>query len=232
MVNEKNNPMKKNTLLISVAFLLTSCSNKFLFTGKYASKNSPYGFSINTDSTFSYKFYQFHEYEYSHGKWFKKNKSLFLNSSLKDITLPLIVKDESSLNSDSLNKFSFEFVSTEIPAKDCECAIIINDTSKEIRRCDSVALVEIKMPVHKIFVEVRKSPLLMTSLRFSLDPLVTNAYTTKKDFGNFTRFKIVVNDSLFSYKVFDSTKLEIRKGGVYYYNQKGNGKHWIPKLND
>lgn len=224
--------MKKNTLFVSLAFILASCSNKFHFTGKYASKNSPYEISINIDSTFSYKFYQFHEYEYSKGRWFKKSKSLILSSSLKDITIPLVVKGESGLNSDSLNKFSFEYVSTEIPAKDCECAIIINDTSKEIRRCDSVALIEIRVPVHKLYVEVRKSPLLMTSLRFSLDPLVTNTYTTRNEYGNFTRFKIMANDSLFSYRIFDSTKLKIRKGGLYYYNQKGNRKHWIPKLND
>jgi hypothetical protein len=224
--------MKKYIIFISITFLLVSCSGRFLFTGKYASKDSPYGFYINSDSTFSYKFYQFHEYEYSKGRWVKKNRFLILNSSLKDITIPLIVKDESGLSSDSLNKFSFEFVSTEVPAKDCECAIIINDISKEIRRCDSIALVEIKMPVRKILVEVRKSPLMMTSLRFSLDPLVTNTYTAKKEYGNFTSFKIVVIDSLFSYKVFDNTKLKIRKGGLYYYNQKGNGKHWIPKLNE
>jgi hypothetical protein len=224
--------MKKCILYISITFLLASCSDRFLFTGRYASKDSPYGFYINSDSTFSYKFYQFHEYEYSKGKWVKQNRFLILNSSLKNTTIPLVVKDESSLSSDSLNKFSFEFVSTGVPAKDCECAIIINDTSKEIRRCDSVELVEIKMPVRKIFVEVRKSPLLMTSLRFSLDPLVTNAYTTRNDFGNIVNFKIDVNDSLFSYKVFDNTKLKISRGGLYYNNQKGDGKHWIPKLSE
>jgi hypothetical protein len=223
--------MKKYILYVSIIFLFASCSGRFLFTGKYASKDSPYGFYINSDSTFSYKFYQFHEYEYSKGKWVKENRYLILNSSLNDITIPLVEKDESGLGSDSLNKFSFEFISTEIPAKDCECAIIINDTSKEIRRCDSLGLIEVKLPVRKILVEVRKSPLLMTSLRFSLDPLLTNAYNPKKEYGNSTSFKIMVNDSLFSYKVFDSTKLKIRRGGLYYYNQKGNRKHWIPKLN-
>ncbi|MFT3901661.1 MAG: hypothetical protein QM727_00685 [Niabella sp.] len=224
--------MKKNILYIFIVFSLVSCSGRLLFTGKYASKDSPYGFYINPDSTFSYKFYQFHEYEYSNGKWFKKDKYLILNSNLRDITIPLVIKDESILSGDSLNNFSFEFVSSGLPAKDCECAIVINDTSKQIRRCDSIALVEITMPVHNLFVEVRKSPLLMTSLRFSLHPLVTNTYIPKKEYGNSANFKIIVNDSLFSYKIFNNKKLKISKRGLYYYNEKGRGKYWIPKLNE
>jgi hypothetical protein len=213
-------------------FLLVSCSRELIITGRYASKNSPYGFYLNQDSTFDYKFYQFHAYEYSSGKWQKKgNRTVILNSTHKDISIPLEVVESSELKNGNVNKFSFEFRSNEIMAKDCECAIIINDTAKVIRRCDSLGLVEIKVPVQKLFVEVRKSPLLMTSLRFSLDPLITNSYSTTKEYGNFVKFRIIVNDSLFSYKVFDGRKLKVKAEGIYFYDDKGVKKHWIPRLN-
>ena len=225
--------MKKHAPVLLLSLLLASCSNKWIFIGKYASNNSPYGLNIKSDSTFDYKFYQFHAYEYSTGKWYKKSHGdIILNSFLKDITIPLAVTESSELKNENVNKFSFEFRSNEIAAKDCECAIIINDTVKEIRRCDSIALVEIKIPVHKLFVEVRKSPLLMTSLRFSLDPLITKVYSTSKDYGNFIKFNIMVNDSLFSYKVFDNKAIKVKKGGIYFHNDKGDKKHWIPKLNE
>ena len=225
--------MRKYTLYLLLPVLLAGCSNKLLITGRYASKDSPYGFNLNQDSTFDYKFYQFHEYEYSTGKWKKKgNRTIILNSTRKDITIPLEVTESSELKNENVNRFSFEFRSNEIAAKDCECAIIINDTEKEIRRCDSIALVEIKMPVHKLFVEVRKSPLLMTSLRFSLDPLITNNYSTAKEYGNFAKFRIIVNDSLFSYKVFDNRKIKVKTDGIYFYDDKGSKKHWIPRFNE
>ena len=225
--------MKKHAPVLLLSLLLASCSNKWIFIGKYASNNSPYGLNIKSDSTFDYKFYQFHAYEYSTGKWYKKSHGdIILNSFHKDITIPLAVTESSELKNENVNKFSFEFRSNEIAAKDCECAIIINDTVKEIRRCDSIALVEIKIPVHKLFVEVRKSPLLMTSLRFSLDPLITKVYSTSKDYGNFIKFNIMVNDSLFSYKVFDNKAIKVKKGGIYFHNDKGDKKHWIPKLNE
>jgi hypothetical protein len=225
--------MKKYTLYLSLLVLLVSCSSRLPIIGKYASKDSPFGFNINRDSTFDYKFYQFHEFEYSKGKWYKKgNRTIFLNSTRKDITIPLMVIDSSVLKSDNLNRFSFEFGSDEIAAKDCECAIVINDTAKVIRRCDSIVLVEIKAPVHTLFVEVRKSPLLMTSLRFSLDPLITNVYSTSKEYGNLTKFKIIVKDSLFSYKVLDNQKIKVKEKGIYFYDNKGNRKHWIPRFSE
>lgn len=212
--------------------LLQGCSSIFFVTGKYASKNSSYGFNINKDSTFSYKFYQFHAYEYSTGEWHKEgNRKIVLNSLHKNITMPLTVI-ESGSNDDSINRFSFEFKSIEIGAKDCECAIFINDNLKEIRRCDSMALIAIKEPVRKIFVQIRKSPLLMTSLRFSLEPLVTNVYSTSKEYGNFIKLNIMINDSLFSYKVFDNKVIKVKEKGIYFFDDKGEKKHWISKLNE
>lgn len=223
--------MKKYTLILLLSLLLTGCSNKLLFIGKYASKNSPYGLNIKSDSTFDYKFYQFHAYEYSTGRWYKKsNGDVILNSFHKDITIPLTAT-ESRFNNDSLNKLSFEFKSTQIEAKDCECAIFINGALKEIKRCDSISLIEIKPPLREVFLQVRKSPLLMTSLRFSLDPLITNVYSTPKEYGNFTKFNIMVNDSLFSYKVFENKLIKVKKNGIYFYDEKGEKKHWVPKLN-
>lgn len=228
--------MVKYLFYISLLLAGMGCSKGLILTGKYASKynskkNSPYGFNINTDSTFSYSFYQFHVYEYSVGKWYrKKNKEIILNSTIKDASIPLFVTESPKLAGNSENRFSFEFNSNGIAAKDCECTIIINDTIRQIRRCDSIALVEVKVPVSRILVEVRKSPLLFTVLRFSLNPLISNVYSVPEEFGNFTKFKIVVNDSLFSYKIFDNKRIKVNKKGIYLYEDKGCRKHWIPRL--
>jgi hypothetical protein len=231
--DQKDNSVNKYILLLLFPFLIAGCSSKFRITGRYGSKESPYSFDINQDSTYYYKFYQFHEYEYSTGKWHGKGyRAIVLNSNNQNITIPLLQVESSKNLGGNINRFSFEFESNGIAAKDCECAIIINGATKVIRRCDSIALVEIGIPVSSLFVEIRKSPLLMTSLRFSLDPLITHIYSTPNNYGNFIKFKIVVNDSLFSYEVFKNRKLKFRKNGIYFYDNKGIKKHWIPKLTE
>ena len=231
MLKKINSPMKVHSTVF-LSLLLASCTNKIVLDGKYASQESPYGFVLKSDSTFEYKFYQFHAYEYSSGKWYRKNsKSIVLNSGRSNTDIPLIPVSIIQLRDSSTNKFSFDFSSNGIAAKDCECAIIINDTSKVIRRCDSISLINIEMIVNKLFVEVRKSPLQMTSFRFSLYPLVTNVFSPLHSKGNVVKLKIIINDSLFSYRVFNSEKIGIRRRGLSFYDSKRKGKYWVPKLN-
>ena len=222
-------------LLISV--IISGCSNKFYLTGKYASNNSPYasnnspfGFNINNDSTFEYKFYQFHNYESSTGMWYKVGKNkIALNSFYKDLAIPLKVVEMGS-NKDSINSISFQINGIEIDQKDCECALFINDTLKEIKRCDSMKSYSTKEAIRKIYIEIRKQPLLLNSLRFSLEPLVTDAYSTSNEYGNVTKLSIMINGAFFSYKIFNNTIIKIKEKGIYFYDVKGNKKQWIPKL--
>jgi hypothetical protein len=222
-------------LLISV--IISGCSNKFYLTGKYASNNSPYasnnspfGFNINNDSTFEYKFYQFHNYESSTGMWYKVGKNkIALNSFYKNLAIPLKVVEMGS-NKDSINSISFQINGIEIDEKDCECALFINDTLKEIKRCDSMKSYSTKEAIRKIYIEIRKRPLLLTSFRFSLEPLVTNFYSTSNEYGNLIKFEIIINNSLFSYRVFNNTIIKIKEKGIFFYNDKGGKKYWIPRL--
>ena len=42
----------------------------------------------------------------------------------------------------------------------------------------------------------------------------------------------MINDSFFSYKVFDNKVIKVKEKGIYFYDDKGEKKHWIPKLNE
>jgi hypothetical protein len=217
-------------LLISV--IISGCSNKFYITGKYRSKNSPHGFDIKKDSTFKYIFYQFHSYEFSTGIWHNAGKNkIVLNSFYKSLKLPLTAI-ESGSNKDSINSISFQINGIEIDEKDCECALFINDTLKEIKRCDSMKSYSTKEAIRKIYIEIRKQPLLLNSLRFSLEPLVTDAYSTSNEYGNVTKLSIMINGAFFSYKIFNNTIIKIKEKGIYFYDVKGNKKQWIPKLDE
>jgi hypothetical protein len=215
-------------LLISV--IISGCSNKFYLTGKYRSKNSPHGFDIKKDSTFKYIFYQFHSYEFSTGIWHNAGKNkIVLNSFYKSLKIPLTAI-ESGSNKDSINSISFQINGIEIDEKDCECALFINDTLKEIKRCDSMKSYSTKEAIRKIYIEIRKQPLLLNSLRFSLEPLVTDAYSTSNEYGNVTKLSIMINGAFFSYKIFNNTIIKIKEKGIYFYDVKGNKKQWIPRL--
>jgi hypothetical protein len=215
-------------LLISV--IISGCSNKFYITGKYRSKNSPHGFDIKKDSTFKYIFYQFHSYEFSTGIWHNAGKNkIVLNSFYKSLKIPLTAI-ESGSNKDSINSISFQINGIEIDEKDCECALFINDTLKEIKRCDSMKSYSTKEAIRKIYIEIRKQPLLLNSLRFSLEPLVTDAYSTSNEYGNVTKLSIMINGAFFSYKIFNNTIIKIKEKGIYFYDVKGNKKQWIPRL--
>mgnify|MGYP000220765427 FL=1 len=133
-------------------------------------------------------------------------------------------------NKDSINSISFQINGIEIDEKDCECALFINDTLKEIKRCDSMKSYSTKEAIRKIYIEIRKQPLLLNSLRFSLEPLVTDAYSTSNEYGNVTKLSIMINGAFFSYKIFNNTIIKIKEKGIYFYDVKGNKKQWIPKL--
>jgi len=224
--------MKPYLAYLFLFVLITSCSSKFLAEGKYRSKNSPHGFDIKKDSTFKYIFYQFHSYEFSTGIWHNAGKNkIVLNSFYKSLKIPLTAI-ESGSNKDSINSISFQINGIEIDEKDCECALFINDTLKEIKRCDSMKSYSTKEAIRKIYIEIRKQPLLLNSLRFSLEPLVTDAYSTSNEYGNVTKLSIMINGAFFSYKIFNNTIIKIKEKGIYFYDVKGNKKQWIPKLDE
>ncbi len=224
--------MKPYLAYLFLIVLITSCSSKFLAEGKYRSKNSPHGFDIKKDSTFKYIFYQFHSYEFSTGIWHNAGKNkIVLNSFYKSLKIPLTAI-ESGSNKDSINSISFQINGIEIDEKDCECALFINDTLKEIKRCDSMKSYSTKEAIRKIYIEIRKQPLLLNSLRFSLEPLVTDAYSTSNEYGNVTKLSIMINGAFFSYKIFNNTIIKIKEKGIYFYDVKRNKKQWIPKLDE
>ena len=89
-----------------------------------------------------------------------------------------------------------------------------------------------KEAIRKIYIEIRKQPLLLNSLRFSLEPLVTDAYSTSNEYGNVTKLSTMINGAFFSYKIFNNTIIKIKEKGIYFYDVKGDKKQWIPKLDE
>ena len=225
--------MRKYYLILIVS--LSSCSSGFLVTGEYSSRVNSNRFLLNKYSSFTYDYRFSHAYEYSTGSWIRFNKNkIRLNSWIKNTAVPLITQ-ESDSGKDGVNIKSLLSVSVNIPNANNEnyrCAIFINDTLFQERRCDSLSSIPINLPIKKIYFAIRKRPLILTDLRLSVDPIVTTSFSPKFPTPNKLQIGIEFNDSLFSYRVFDNEILTVRKRGLRFYDPKRSEWQYIPKSSD
>ena len=242
--------------IIYMAVLFFGCSSKISVVGRYVSKSNPDSFHFNADSTFYYKYNNYHVNQYSSGKWAQlKGKKVVLNSSIQTRDILLKVNQGlDTINTGSSIKLNFE---TKLDLENYKATIFINDTlyafkganlivptgltiqefEKEVNvedvyfrytRCDSLLSLRLNSPIKSLFLKIIKYEIKSTHL--SRFPLQTKKYISST-YGKYTNLEINVsfNDSLFNYRLFNNEKIKIRSKELLFFNENTNNWWHIPK---
>lgn len=220
--------MKLVNLYLFFLVAVSACANLKEISGEYSSRQIPYVFYLNKDSTFYYH-YQFQfDSEYSFGKWRKiGKKAVILNSHYKKKSLQLISEHNNTVTEDHI---IFNIVTPDFNRNYYECLIFVNGALWTRQKCDSTISVSIRKPIMDVFLgftaDRKIDPLLATR---ALDTIYTEKlYPQDAPYDKYT-LRIVYNDSLFNYKVFDDEVLKITKKGLIFYDPKRKTKQSIPK---
>lgn len=212
----------KKYCLISYCFLVfiffVGCTSVKV-PGVYRSRDGLYKLTLNIDSTFvfGYKF-QF-DYKYSHGL-FKvvDNKSIMLRSSIKNKAIPIRVKtvNENQTSEDNVLRINFIFPKNE--SQYYKCQILINGVVFENKHCDSLSFVRVEKPLNNFSLGISADERMPS--RF-LDTLYTEVFTTAVSRRNNLSVELLVNDSLFNYRIFDDKiiKASNRKLAIFDDNK-------------
>jgi hypothetical protein len=221
--------MKSIILYLFFAVVLSACFASKEISGEYSSRRMPYVFNLNKDSTFFYRYrFQF-DTEYSLGRWHKSGKNaIALNSHYKEKLLRLKVQQANIIDmSDSIN---LSIITPDFNRKYYECLIFVNDTLHAKEKCDSIISVSIRKPVGDIFLgftaDRTVDPLLASR---ALDTVYTEKLYPKADTFDKYTLRIIYNDSLFNYKVFDNEIFKITRKGLIFYDSKRKTRQTIPK---
>jgi hypothetical protein len=169
--------------------------------GTYRSKDGLYRLTLNNDSTFlfDYKF-QF-DYKYSYGLFkILDNKSITLHSSIRSKKTPIRVTavNGNQAFEDNFLRINFNFPRDE--GKYYKCQLFINGVVFENKYCDSLSFVKVRKPLNNFSLGISADERMPG--RF-LDTLYTEIFTTTMNGGNNLSVEVLVNDSLFNYRVFD-----------------------------
>lgn len=207
--------------IIIIIFFFSSClSNKYLpgvYTKDYAT------IILKDDSTFSYRYKFEFAYKYSEGVWKTIGKGrVLLNSVIQDSTIHLQIFDDIN-KGEQANSLK---VDVGIPIKERQfyiCSLFINDSLYDKLSCDSLIHFVINKPIINYYFSITANENIPT--RF-IDTIYSEKVIPIKKFGNYELIKFQYNDSLFNYRIFSSYPLNVRKRGLFLYENGSNKKQW------
>ena len=219
--------MKSVSIYLFFVVMLSACSTSKEISGEYSSRRIPYVFNLNKDSTFFYRYKFEIDYEYSLGRWNKTGKNaVVLNSHYKERLLQLETEHDKT---GKIDVISLNIVTPDFDRKYYECLIFVNGALHAKQKCDSTISESIRKPVENIFLgftaDRTVDPLLATR---ALDTVYTEKFYPQAAFDKYT-LRIVYNDSLFSYRVFDNETFKITRKGLIFYDPKRKTRQTIPK---
>ena len=210
-MNRKNQLVRGKKLLFNSLLFLTviffvRCVSIHI-PGKYRSKDGTYQLVLNDDSTFLFDYrFQF-VYEYSSGLFkILDNKSIMLNSLIRNKLLPIRVKtaNESQASADNILRVRFNFPENEI--KYYKCRVFINGVVFRDSYCDSLSVLAVDKAVNNFSFGISADERMPG--RF-FDTLYTEVFTTSKSLQNNLSVEVVVKESLFNYRVFDNEIIKV-----------------------
>jgi hypothetical protein len=223
--------MKNRIILLSTLVLIvSSCKLNNNIIGKYASQKSANAFQFRSDSTFFYEHKVFHIYQYSEGIWKEKSKGLaILKSDIKTTTIPLIVRSHRDRKNNS-NEIKIALnIQGGGSLADYNCAIYLNDILYATKRCDSINLITLDVPVNNIYFRLIKQPLISFT-NVVAQPLFTTRYMFKASKGNEVDIDINLKESLFFYKSFNGDTVKIRNKAIKIFDHYHKKWEKIPKV--
>lgn len=227
--------MKKNFIYLFTVICIVYCSCVPSFKlGRYNGKNNsgnPNDFTFFEDSTFSYNYYGSIG-KHSTGKYEIRDDKIILNSSVKDVFMPV---QYSLLSLDSLrgkNRITVQFKVPEVRTqKDYKCILILNEDTLNYNKNakDTVELyitqdiwVDDKWgayticytePLDSVKLEIWVSPFVVARPE---EPVTTQTIYFNSALGKDIIFNIAIDESLFGYRVFDNVELAIKRNRIIF----------------
>lgn len=204
-------------------FFIQSCTSTLNYVGEYHSKYSPYGVTLNIDSTFN--FYQNKEfnYEYSQGKWiFQSSNQLSLSSKIQSKYLSLKMDtsfvEENKIH-DSL-KVHFEISNMEDELKAYYILQVFSDSFlvKEQFCNDSIFYLPVNR--NKNIVMKIKSDSRMPGRMFG--GICTESINR---INRETKININWIDSLYNFQIIKHEIIDVHKDKIRFRN------HWLNRKN-
>lgn len=207
-----NKAVSRKLVSILAMSILLGCASQ-LKPGRYVNIKSPEEIILNGDGTFEYQYRWHIFFRKSKGTWSKIGKSeIELNSYSKEKNFVLTATDKIDDNTLSIS------VPSLMPhPSSYECFIFINDSLSSICNCDSIYIPQEKIPfeIKDFFVKIHS--ISNMPVRF-FDTAISNKYFPSQATGNNIVAEVVVNDSLFNYRVFDNTRVKVRGNKLLFYD--------------
>lgn len=216
-------------IIIYVCYSCVSPFNVGVYNGENNSGN-PNDFTFFEDSTFIYNYYGSIK-KHSFGKYKIRDNKIILNSNIKNITVPV---DVSTLICDSLidkNRITFLLKLSEGMQEDYKCIPILNNdtlNNKEgiIYLTQGIQIDEkwggytmyYTEPIDSIKLYILKNPFIGRPK----EPLMSETIYFDKVIEKDITLNITINDSLFGYRVFNNTMLEIKKKKIIFIDKEEN----------
>jgi hypothetical protein len=211
----------KNIIYISFAFIMLSCHYNSLRIGTYSFNNSDIGFTLNSDSTFTYT-YMTHlllKYKYSEGHWSIGGKKIVLNSSLKNKLLQLSINDTSiskKISDDSI-LININIANMLSEDKKYYQILMFNNNSLVAKKESSVVdfiipNINLRNVNFKISCDNRIPSRMFDTLSTEMINLTGKIATNK------ISVNIHYQPELFNYIFFENTKLSFSKNKINYNN--------------
>jgi hypothetical protein len=215
--------MKYNCIVIVciLTVLLNSCSNTQLINGTYIGKHCPHVFIFSADSTFKYE-YRAMWYSESSGTWRKEGNFIYLNSSNQIDKIPIEYTKVTS-NQDSVVIVNIGVNSQNKPPKDYICWPFVNGNFVYFDPERGSYSFKSEFFVDSLYFKVNKSPFVFrgTGYKMGYDDVKTETIYPHLSIGENIDVTINIIDSLFGYKVFDNTKLKVKRNKIIF---KDGGK--------
>lgn len=207
--------MKKNFIYIFIVICITcySCTSSFK-SGKYNGQNgseNPNDFTFFEDSTFSYNYYGSIG-KHSSGKYEIKDNKIILNSTIKDITIPI---QYSIFSSDSLTKKNRITIQLRVPdvrtQKDYKCIPILNQDTLNV---DYGTYTTYSFtPLDSVKLEIWVLPFVVARPE---EPITTQTIYFDSVLEKDIIFNITIDESLFGYRVFDNVELVRKRNKITF----------------
>jgi hypothetical protein len=200
--------------------LLDSCTTAHLINGTYSGKQHPHVFIFSEDSTFKYE-YRAMWYSESSGTWQKRENKIYLNSFEQRNTIPVdYAKAENNQKRVIIN---VKVNVSDKAEEDYICFPYVNGKSVIMDPGKGSYSFDSEVSVNNIYFLIAKRPFVLrgTGYKMSYDDVKTETIYPHLSVGESLDVTINIIDSLFGYKVFDNTKLKVKRNKIIF---KDGGK--------
>lgn len=215
---------KKTLFIISGIYFFCSCisnSNIDLLDKSFSDKKNWVHFIFLSDSTFRYTYNNI-DPEKSSGLWYRKGNSIVLNSYNQTTDIQLIFTKLKN-NTDDI-KINVQIKSDKGNEKDYICIPYSIKSDKELFYPSKGGyLLTLNNLIDSLYFQVYRRPQVITTYGIynQLKGLKTEIIDVNLKTGETANISICIVDSLFSYRVFNNEKLEIKsENSMIFKNQK------------